>query len=212
MLELKDISLRYDGLDQWLYKGFHISFERGCYALIGRSGCGKSSLLRMMDDVPCVKGEHRGGTVSLNGEKLRIGSDSIMVFQDYPLYYWLNVEKNAKFGLKSEDDGKWIDDLAQRLDVKDHYKKRCGPFAGQISGGQQQRVAILQALSFKPQVLLLDEPTSALDEHNTRVLARILLEYGAEHTVICVTHDDVFLQELGAKQINLGEEQIRIRA
>jgi len=212
MLELRNISLHYDGLTQWLYKGFSICFDKDCYALIGRSGCGKSSLLRMMDDVPRTKGEHRSGTVTLDGKKLVIGHDVVMVFQDYPLYYWLNVERNAKFGVHTAADGEWIDSLAERLDIKDHYKKRCGPFAGQISGGQQQRVAVLQAMSFRPKVLLLDEPTSALDEHNTLILARVLREYGEDNTVICVTHDDVFLKELGAKHINLGEESVRIRA
>ena len=150
--------------------------------VVGRSGCGKTTLLRLL----------AGLTEPSSGEVRRDATHSIgVVFQEARLMPWLNVAANIAFPLK----GRLSDvDIAARVDeslmlVGLTDARRALPV--QLSGGMAQRVAIARALAQRPDVLLLDEPFSALDAFTRRSLQRVLGDIWRERgsTVVLVTHD-----------------------
>ncbi len=156
-------------------------------ALIGGSGCGKTTLLRLIAglDRPST------GTIALDGEPITGPHPGVgLVFQEPRLLPWLDVAANVGFGLshlpRGERRAKVMHAL-ERVGLGDH----AGRWPRDLSGGQQQRVSIARAFVAEPRVLLLDEPFSALDAFTRKDLHGHLLALWAEHrpTVILVTHD-----------------------
>lgn len=193
LLEIKNVSKSFasksvvDRIDLSLKKG-----EIGC--LLGHSGCGKTTLLRIIagfepvDGGEVIIGGRRvsGGGSFLTPEKRQVG----MVFQDYALFPHLSLYDNVAFGLKglgeAERDDR-IRSLLELVGLKDVF----GKFPHEISGGQQQRVALARALAPRPELLLMDEPFSNLDvtlrERLSMEVRAILKAYGT--TALMVTHN-----------------------
>jgi sulfonate transport system ATP-binding protein len=153
--------------------------------VVGRSGCGKSTLLR------CLAGLERpdAGTVRLAGQAIR-PEDVAVVFQEPRLMPWLDVERNAAFGLRHlsaarrrEAAGEALE-MVGLLDVAHRLPKH-------LSGGMAQRVALARALAVRPRLLVLDEPFSALDPLTRVAMQDHLLglwrHYGP--TIVMVSHD-----------------------
>jgi sulfonate transport system ATP-binding protein len=156
-------------------------------ALIGGSGCGKTTLLRL------VAGLDRAsqGAIRLDGDAVTEPHPAIgIVFQEPRLLPWLNVADNVGFGLDSVPAAERRARVAHALDkvgLTDHATR----WPRDLSGGQQQRVAIARAFVTNPRVLLLDEPFSALDAFTRASLHEHLLALWEETrpTVLLVTHD-----------------------
>ncbi|WP_405631916.1 ABC transporter ATP-binding protein [Streptomyces sp. NBC_01174] len=160
------------------------------FALLGASGCGKTTTLRMIAGLE----EATTGTVSLGGRDITdlppYKRPVNTVFQSYALFPHLDVSENVAFGLRRRGIKSVKKQVGEMLDLV-----QLGDFARrkphQLSGGQQQRVAVARALINHPQVLLLDEPLGALDLKLRRQmqleLKRIQTEVGI--TFIHVTHD-----------------------
>lgn len=172
-----------------------VSFELGDHktiALVGESGCGKTTLLRMVAGLENPnEGEitiHQqlvfGKDANIPPHKRKIG----FVFQDYALFPHLTVAKNVAFGISAKINRKKIVqthlDLVELSDLGNRYPH-------QLSGGQQQRVALARALASNPELLLLDEPFSNLDA----LIKQSVLEKTAEVikqkniATLFVTHD-----------------------
>jgi molybdate transport system ATP-binding protein len=155
----------------------------GTVALVGPSGAGKTSVLRV---VAGLAEPSRGG-VSLDGESWdslapehrRVG----FVFQDYALFPHLSVRANVAYGAA----GKPVDELLERFGIARLAAAR----PGELSGGERQRVALARALARDPAVLLLDEPLAALDSHTKTEVRHELagLLRGLGLPVLLVTHD-----------------------
>ncbi|GJD35645.1 ABC transporter ATP-binding protein [Methylobacterium aerolatum] len=156
-------------------------------ALIGGSGCGKTTLLRLIAGLDRTS----AGTISLDGEPIGGPHPGVgLVFQEPRLLPWLDVAANVGFGLTHLRGAERRERVAHALDrvgLADH----AGRWPRDLSGGQQQRVSIARAFVAEPRVLLLDEPFSALDAFTRKDLHRHLLALWTEHkpTVILVTHD-----------------------
>lgn len=139
-----------------------LSLSQGILALLGSSGCGKTTLLRLIAGF-----EHpQTGSIEIAGRKVACRDRAIppekrhlgMVFQDYALFPHLTVAENVAFGLKKQqkDAARRLIKLVGLTGLEQRY-----PY--QLSGGQQQRVALARALAPEPSLVLLDEPLSNLD-------------------------------------------------
>lgn len=177
--------------------GVDLTIQRGEFvALVGRSGCGKTTLLRMIGGLlpPTV------GTVEVNGRQLwrdgRVESTAVtklgFVFQESNLFPWFSVLDNIALPLKLRGVAKQerrarAAELAALVGLAGFERS----YPRELSGGMRQRAAIARALSTKPELLLMDEPFGALDamtrERMNLELQRIVLE--TESTVVFVTHD-----------------------
>lgn len=160
------------------------------FALLGASGCGKTTTLRMIAGLE----EATTGTVSLGGRDITAlppyKRPVNTVFQSYALFPHLDITENVAFGLRRrgiKSVKKQVDDMLELVQLGDFARRK----PHQLSGGQQQRVAVARALINHPQVLLLDEPLGALDLKLRRQmqleLKRIQTEVGI--TFVHVTHD-----------------------
>jgi putrescine transport system ATP-binding protein len=167
-------------------------YEREFFALLGGSGCGKTTLMRMLAgfETPTT------GQIFLDGQDLAgippFKRPSNMMFQSYALFPHMSVEKNIAFGLKqdklpaSEVDARVAEML--RLTKLEQFAKRR---PHQLSGGQRQRVALARSLAKRPKVLLLDEPLGALDRKLREETQFELMNIQEElkMTFLIVTHD-----------------------
>ncbi len=161
-------------------------------ALLGGSGCGKTTLLRAIAGLQPLD----GGTVALAGRDvtaLPTAQRGIgVVFQSYALFPNLSVADNIAFGLQARGETPAqqqarVAELLQLIGLAEHAAKR----PGQLSGGQRQRVALARALAPRPSLLLLDEPFSALDESFRIPLRRSFRQLQRElgQSCVLVTHD-----------------------
>jgi ABC-type nitrate/sulfonate/bicarbonate transport system ATPase subunit len=158
-------------------------------SLIGASGCGKTTLLRMISGLIATS----TGEIAIKGQRVDGVPDRIgFVFQEPALLPWRSVHDNLAFalqrkGLSAEDLRAVIDDKLRLTNLEDF----AGYYPQALSGGMQQRVGLARALAGDPDVLLMDEPLSALDAFTRRRLqediAGILGAIGT--TTILVTHD-----------------------
>lgn len=166
--------------------------------IIGPSGAGKTTIIRMLAGLD----KPDEGTITFDGETwVDTKSDVFVppqkrqlgyVFQDYPLFPHLNVQKNAAF---AAEDEVCVEELMKRFGIW-HLKNRK---VGMISGGERQRCAICQNLARKPRILLLDEPFSALDAVTRKTLRREIKQLKGELRIpiIHVTHDISEATQLG---------------
>jgi NitT/TauT family transport system ATP-binding protein len=164
-------------------------------AIVGASGCGKSTILNLIQGFSDVYPPSTG-EVLVRGQKVTgPGRDRGMIFQKYSSFPHRTVLENVTFGLelnqaelrlsRSEREGRaaeWI----RRVGLAGHERK----YPHQLSGGQQQRVAIARTLVLKPHIILMDEPFSALDEPTRYEMQRLITELWSEveATVMIVTH------------------------
>jgi len=162
------------------------------FALLGASGCGKTTLLRMLAGFETPS----AGRIVLNGQDLSglppYARPINMMFQSYALFPHLTVWDNIAFGLRRDGLPKAqvserVEAMLKLVQLQGFAKRR----PHQLSGGQQQRVALARSLAKRPQLLLLDEPLGALDkklrEQTQLELLAIIGEVGV--TCVMVTHD-----------------------
>ena len=194
---VRDLFQHYDRRP--ILERVNLEIEEGEFiSIVGASGCGKSTFLRLLlaQEVP-TRGEIR---VAGAEPAVEPGPDRGVVFQKYSVFPHMTVRENliAAESLKSHATG-WIWGAARREAASraDQALERTGlahmarAYPAALSGGMQQRLAIAQALMAKPRILLLDEPFGALDPGTRLKMHDFLLDMKAETgmTVFMVTHD-----------------------
>ncbi|GLS44068.1 ABC transporter ATP-binding protein [Methylobacterium brachythecii] len=190
IIDIEGLSLAYerDGRRNVILQELDLAIPRGQFlVIVGESGVGKSTLLRVLIDLATPS----SGTVTLNTDPNN-RTPMALVFQDARLLPWRRVLSNVAFGLERMGMAKserceraqamlslvGLGDLGQR-------------WPHQLSGGQRQRVALARALAVEPEVLLMDEPFSALDSFTREGLQDEVqrIQQKTCKTVLFVTHD-----------------------
>ncbi|PZE19295.1 ABC transporter ATP-binding protein [Paenibacillus xerothermodurans] len=200
-VRLNHIVKKYAGAEEATVKDFHLEIkDKEFLVLVGASGCGKSTTLRMIAGLEEItEGELYIGDRLVNDVAPK-DRDIAMVFQSYALYPHMSVYQNMAFGLKlrkfkKADIDARVQEAARILDITHLLDRK--PKA--LSGGQRQRVALGRAIVREPQVFLMDEPLSNLDA-KLRVQMRAEIQKLAkrlEVTTIYVTHDQTEAMTMG---------------
>ncbi|HIO92620.1 MAG TPA: ABC transporter ATP-binding protein [Leucothrix mucor] len=191
ILEIKNLSKYFDDFEAVKNVDFCVE-EGGFFSILGSSGCGKTTLLRIIAGFE----KETEGDVIIRGQSMKgIPPEKRpvnIVFQNLALFPMMNVRENVAFGLKRQKLSKAeidqrVKEMLDRVGLNGYEKKK----VTELSGGQRQRVAIARSLVMKPSILLLDEPLGALDrklrEHMKVELKLLQKEIGT--TFIYITHD-----------------------
>jgi ABC-type polar amino acid transport system ATPase subunit len=215
--------LRIAQLNKW-YGAFHalrdvdLAVAPGERIVVcGRSGSGKSSLIRCMNGIETfdvgeleVCGTALGPQASraeLTAVRRRVG----MVFQQFNLFPHLTVLQNCTLApvstglLKPAEADAAAAEMLARVRLADQARKR----PAELSGGQQQRVAIARALCMKPRLMLFDEPTSALDPEMVKEVLETMVALAEDGmTMVCVTHEMGFARQVADRVVFMDEGQV----
>ena len=187
--------------------------DREFVSIIGPSGCGKTTMMNI------VAGFVRpnSGTVLLDGKPIAgPGPERGVIFQEYGVFPWLNVEDNIVFGLKLAANRKGA---AERKEICERYMRLMGltdfahAYPKTLSGGMRQRLAIARAYAVSPQFLLMDEPFGALDAQTRSAMQDLLLQVLAAErkTVMLITHSVEEAIYLSSRIIIVTARPSRIR-
>lgn len=210
LIEISNLDKSY-GKNRVL-KNLNLSIEKGeVVVIVGPSGTGKSTLLRMINQIePVTNGrimvdghEMTGRKTNLNQARTTIG----MVFQQFNLFPHLTVLENLVLAPCKVLDMKrtQAEKAARRLLKEVGLLDKIDEYPRRLSGGQQQRVAIARALIMQPKVMLFDEPTSALDPEMVGDVQRIIEKVAAQKSmaILIVTHEMSFARQIGTRMIFL---------
>ncbi len=201
-------------------KDVSASFCQGEVAvIIGASGSGKSTFLRMLNRLE----SHDGGSIVVNGIELNADLKKIdavrrevgMVFQNFNLFPHLTVIDNITLAPRRLRNAtrEEAEADAMRLLAKVGLADQARKYPHQISGGQAQRVAIARALAMHPKVMLFDEPTSALDPEMIKEVLDVMKDLASSGmTMIVVTHEMGFAREVADRVLFFEKGQILYEA
>jgi cell division transport system ATP-binding protein len=195
-ISLKSISIYQN--ENLVLSDINLEIEKGEFVyLIGKTGSGKSSLLKTLyADLPLKNGE--GEIAGFDLKKIKSKEIPLLrrklgiIFQDFQLLYDRTVEDNLKFVLKSTGWKSGVE-FEQRLNdvlTKVGLQTKKHKMPHQLSGGEQQRLCIARALINDPEVILADEPSGNLDPETTGEILQLLLDIAATgRSIIVATHD-----------------------
>ena len=180
MISIKNINKTYKNVTA--LHDVSLDINQGEFiALVGMSGGGKSTLLRLIAGLE----QPTSGSVTID----QADSKSLMrvMFQEDRLLPWMSVLDNLSFGSKDKKTKAHAQELLELVELGDYANQ----YPTQLSGGQKQRVALARALMSHPQILLLDEPLGALDALTRRKMQDLILDICQKQnlTTILVTHD-----------------------
>lgn len=190
---------------QTVLKKISLNLGKGStYALIGKSGTGKSTLLNLLAGF--IKPE--GGNISVNGEEIRAPRKDIsFLFQDLGLFPWQTVFEAVSMPLKLLGRGEqaklYVTGILKEMKLENHMDK----YPHELSGGERQRTALARTLIAEPELLLMDEPTSALDAMTKEELQGLIIRELKKRrtTLIFVTHDIEEAILMGETILIMGE-------
>ena len=220
MIEIKNLSFRYAGNDMGMLKDVSLSIEKGeCVLLCGRSGCGKTSILRLINGlIPDYFDGEFTGTVTYDGKSIPdmemyersrlVGS----VFQN-PRTQFFNVDTDSEIAFGMENLGLDRENMLSRMeDATENLRLESlrGRCIFELSGGEKQRIAFASVYAMNPEVYLLDEPSSNLDAVSIRELKHQLEVIKAQgKTIIISDHRLYCLMDIVDKIVYLENGKIQ---
>ena len=213
-VECQNVSMIYSspqGGEVHALQNIDLTIDKGDFiALLGTSGCGKTTLLSMVAGF--IRPSH--GIVMVDGQPVeKPGRDRGVVFQRHALFPWLDVAGNIAFGLKLQRVSKR--EQAQHVEKYLSLMKLCEfrhHRIDQLSGGMRQRVALARALANDPKMLLMDEPLGGLDAFTCEAMQELMLDLWSvtEKTMFLITHSVEEALFLGTKLIVMSSRPGRI--
>lgn len=192
-VELRQVRFSYDARTSVL-AGVDLHIRSGEFVcVLGRSGCGKTTLLRLIAGLERAQ----AGEILVGGRRVNApGTDRALVFQNDALFPWMSARRNVAFAARQahpELTRRQADARAEALLARVGLAEDAGRYPSALSGGMRQRAALARALAMDAEVLLLDEPFAALDACSRAqaraLLLRLWIEGEWRRTVIMVTHD-----------------------
>ena len=199
-LEFKDVWFKYPTRDEWILRGVSFTIEPGqTVALVGQSGCGKSTCIQLMERFYDVnRGEILLDGVNIKELNLGYYRRNISLVAQEPVLFNTTIRRNITYGAEdaSEADIKAAATDANAIEFIERmegssnkgFDTSVGSKGSQLSGGQKQRVAIARAIIKKPKVLLLDEATSALDKESEALVQQALDRVMVNQTSVVIAH------------------------
>ena len=203
-IDINQVSFSFD--ETRILNNISLTLVKGrSYALIGKSGTGKSTLLNLLAGfLKPDTGEIRINGQALDGPR----QDTAFLFQDLGLFHWQTITQAVAMPLKIKGQKHGIEEevlsLLKELKLENHLDK----YPTSLSGGEKQRVALARTLIGRPNLLLMDEPSSALDAMTKEGFQNLLLQWQQKHqaTLLFVTHDIEEAVMLGSDILLLNEE------
>jgi cell division transport system ATP-binding protein len=216
MIRIEGVTKQYRGASRPALNAVTLEIEKGDFIfLVGASGSGKSSLMRLIlrEDIPS------NGSVHVLGENLgRIPARRVpyfrrklgMVFQDFRLLPNKTVAQNVAFSLEVIGKSRaFIDSAVPDVLEMVGLAHKAANLPSELSGGEQQRVALARAIVNKPSILLADEPTGNLDPTTSEEIMRLIERINAAGTtVVMATHDRGIVDRLRKRVVVLSEGRI----
>ena len=222
-IEAKNLFVYYD--DFLAVKNIDLKIKRNkITAIIGASGCGKSTMLRafnrMNELIPSVRTEgevlyHGRNIYASDVDAVKVRRHIGMVFQKpnpFPKSIYENVAWGARINGFKGDMDQLVERSLRGAVLWDEVRDKLEQSGLSLSGGQQQRLCIARALAVEPEVILMDEPASALDPIATLQIEELMRELSKDYTIIVVTHN---MQQAARVSdftafFNLSEERVGI--
>ena len=191
---------KYPTRDEWILRGVSFTIQPGqTVALVGQSGCGKSTCIQLMERFYDVnRGEILLDGVNIKELNLGYYRRNISLVAQEPVLFNTTIRRNITYGAEdaSEADIKAAATDANAIEFIERmegssnkgFDTSVGSKGSQLSGGQKQRVAIARAIIKKPKVLLLDEATSALDKESEALVQQALDRVMVNQTSVVIAH------------------------
>ena len=214
VIYLKNVTINQSGVN--ILSDINLSINKGEFIyLIGKTGVGKSSLLKILyGDVLVETGEANIldiNLVKLNENKVPFLRRKLgIVFQDFKLLPNKTIKQNLEFVLKatewkdSSKISKRISEVLKKVKLEDVINK----YPNELSGGEQQRIAISRALLNEPEIIIADEPTGNLDPATSLEIMNLIKEINNNGTTILIaTHDYDIISKLPEKTIRIEKDR-----
>jgi cell division transport system ATP-binding protein len=214
VIYLKNVTINQSGVN--ILSDINLSINKGEFIyLIGKTGVGKSSLLKILyGDIPVKAGEANIldiNLVKLNENKVPFLRRKLgIVFQDFKLLPNKTIKQNLEFVLKatewkdSSKINKRISEVLKKVKLEDVINK----YPNELSGGEQQRIAISRALLNEPEIIIADEPTGNLDPATSLEIMNLIKEINNNGTTILIaTHDYDIISKLPEKTIRIEKDR-----
>lgn len=206
MIKLNKVTTGYSR-DKPLLKDFTYEFDSKIYGILGKSGCGKTTLLRTIAGLM----KPLNGSILIDEQPLKRAdkNDIYMMHQNYTSFKWMTCIDNILISKKiqhkkiTQEDIKLAENLLKQVDIYEHKNK----YPSQLSGGMRQRLALARTIYVKPNVILMDEPLSALDDDTRNNMQNLIMDLHKQthNTIIMITHSKTEANKMCDEIIDLDK-------
>ncbi len=208
---LKISNVKYSSDKDEIIKGINLTVEKGdCISIVGQSGSGKSTFLKMLSDLISPT----GGAIYYNGKDYKEINPielrrKISYCIQIPYLFGESVYENLAFPFEIRNTSVDEDEILKSLELLKLDKSYLNKKVDALSGGEKQRIALIRNLLSKPDILLLDEVTSGLDKENTKIVQSLIKKINEEGmTVLWITHDMDQSKSIFNKRVHIDEGKI----